>query len=223
MKKDTAKKTAEAVADQVKTVVDKAQEETGKLMDSLVKESEKLREQTLKLAGDAAGEVKGRVDEVRSMVESAKTKAGDTLDNLEQLFEERVGRALKRLGVPTRDDVQGIAQRLDEINDRIKTLTSAPPVAALPAPVVESAPAPALATLEKDDLKLISGIGPALEGKLNTAGISSYRQLATLSAAEIDRVESEVIHFSGRISRDEWVNQARALYAKKYGAPVGGK
>ena len=76
MKKDTAKKTAEAVADQVKTVVDKAQEETGKLMDSLVKESEKLREQTLKLAGDAAGEVKGRVDEVRSMVESAKTKAG---------------------------------------------------------------------------------------------------------------------------------------------------
>ena len=39
MKKDTAKKTAEAVADQVKTVVDKAQEETGKLMDSLVKES----------------------------------------------------------------------------------------------------------------------------------------------------------------------------------------
>lgn len=231
MKKETAKKTAEAVADQVKTMVDKAQEETGKLVDSLVKEGEKLREQTLKLAGDAAGEVKERVDEVRGMVESAKTKAGDTLDNLEQLFEERVGRALKRLGVPTRDDVQGIARRLDEINDRIKALTSAPPVAALPAPVVESAPAPTPtvksvpkpATPEKDDLKLISGIGPALEGKLNAAGISSYRQLATLSAAETERVESEVIHFSGRISRDEWVSQARALYAKKYGAPVGGK
>lgn len=227
MKSDTAKKTAEAVAEQVKTVVDKAQEETGKLMDSLVKEGEKLREQTLKLAGDAAGEVKERVDEVRGMVESAKTKAGDTLDNLEQLFEERVGRALKRLGVPTRDDVQGIARRLDEINDRIKALAGATPVAALPAPVVESAPAPAVAsapepaTPEKDDLKLISGIGPALEGKLNAAGISSYRQLATLSAAEIERVESEVIHFSGRISRDEWISQARTLYAKKYGAPVG--
>ena len=229
MKKETAKKTAEAVAEQVRTVVDKAQEETGKLMDSLVKEGEKLREQTLKLAGDAAGEVKERVDEVRGMVESATTKASDTLDNLEQLFEERVGRALKRLGVPNRDDVQGIARRLDEINDRIKALTSTPPVAALPAPVVASAPAPAVksapkpATSEKDDLKLISGIGPALEGKLNAAGISSYRQLATLSAADIERVESEVIHFSGRIGRDEWVSQARALYAKKYGAPVGGK
>jgi poly(hydroxyalkanoate) granule-associated protein len=229
MKRDTAKKTVEAVATQVKTVVDKAQEETGKLMDSLVKEGEKLREQTLKLAGDAAGEVKERVDEVRDMVENVKTKAGDTLDNLEQLFEERVGRALKRLGVPTRDDVQVIARRLDEINDRIKALTSAPPVAALPAPVVAAAPVPAVksvptrATPEKDDLKLISGIGPALEGKLNAAGISSYRQLATLSAAEIERVESEVIHFSGRISRDEWVNQARDLYAHKYGAPVSGK
>ncbi len=224
MKKETAKKTAETVAEQVKTVVDKAQEETGKLVDSLVKEGEKLREQTMKLAGDAAGEVKERVDEVRGMVESAKNKAGDTLDNLEQLFEERVARALKRLGVPTRDDVQGIARRLDEINDRIKALTSVPPVAALPAPVVaKAAPASASTAPEKDDLKLISGIGPALEGKLNAAGISSYRQLATLSAAEIERVESEVIRFSGRISRDEWVNQARDLYARKYGAPVSGK
>ncbi|MBZ4195076.1 MAG: phasin family protein [Candidatus Contendobacter sp.] len=207
MKSDTVKKTAGAVAAQVKTVVDKAQEETGKLMDSLVKEGEK------------------RVDEARSIVESAKTKAGDTLDNLEQLFEERVARALKQLGVPTRDDVQGIARRLDEINDRIKALTSAPPPpVADPAPVVAADPAPASVpiTPEKDDLKLINGIGPALEGKLYAAGICSYRQLITLSAAEIERVESEVIHFSGRIGRDDWIHQARELYAKKYGVPVGG-
>ena len=210
MSNNTKKKTAQAVTDQVKTVVGKAQEETGKLVDSLVKEGEKLRDQTLKLAGDAAGEVKERVDEVRDMVESAKTKAGDTLDNLEQLFEERVARALQRLGVPTHNDLQDIARRLDEINDRIKALANEP-AAALPAPEPE-----------KDDLKLISGIGPALEGKLNAAGISGYRQLATLSAADIERIESEVIHFSGRISRDDWISQARELYAKKYGAPAGG-
>ena len=210
MSNNTKKKTAQAVTDQVKTVVGKAQEETGKLVDSLVKEGEKLREQTLKLAEDAAGEVKERVEEARSLVESAKTKAGDTLDNLEQLFEERVARALQRLGVPTHNDLQDIARRLDEINDRIKALANEP-AAALPAPEPE-----------KDDLKLISGIGPALEGKLNAAGISGYRQLATLSAADIERIESEVIHFSGRISRDEWISQARELYAKKYGAPAGG-
>lgn len=210
MSNNTRKKTVQAVTDQVKTVVGKAQEETGKLVDSLVKEGEKLREQTLKLAEDAAGEVKERVEEARSLVESAKTKAGDTLDNLEQLFEERVARALKRLGVPTHNDLQDIARRLDEINDRIKALANEP-AAVLPAPEPE-----------KDDLKLISGIGPALEGKLNAAGISGYRQLATLSAVDIERIESEVIHFSGRISRDDWISQARELYAKKYGAPAGG-
>lgn len=210
MSNNTRKKTVQAVTDQVKTVVGKAQEETGKLVDSLVKEGEKLRDQTLKLAGDAAEEVKERVEDVRDMVESAKTKAGDTLDNLEQLFEERVARALQRLGVPTHSDLQDIARRLDEINDRIKALANEP-AAALPAPEPE-----------KDDLKLISGIGPALEGKLNAAGISGYRQLATLSAADIERIESEVIHFSGRISRDDWISQARELYAKKYGAPAGG-
>ncbi len=210
MSNTTRKKTVQAVTDQVKTVVGKAQEETGKLVDSLVKEGEKLRDQTLKLAEDAAGEVKERVEEARSLVESAKTKAGDTLDNLEQLFEERVARALQRLGVPTHNDLQDIARRLDEINDRIKSLANEP-ATALPAPEPE-----------KDDLKLISGIGPALEGKLNAAGISGYRQLATLSAADIEHIESEVIHFSGRISRDDWISQARELYAKKYGAPTGG-
>lgn len=210
MSNTTRKKTVQAVTDQVKTVVGKAQEETGKLVDSLVREGEKLCDQTLKLAEDAAGEVKERVEEARSLVESAKTKAGDTLDNLEQLFEERVARALQRLGVPTHNDLQDIARRLDEINDRIKSLANEP-ATALPAPEPE-----------KDDLKLISGIGPALEGKLNAAGISGYRQLATLSAADIEHIESEVIHFSGRISRDDWISQARELYAKKYGAPAGG-
>ena len=210
MSNTTRKKTVQAVTDQVKTVVGKAQEETGKLVDSLVKEGEKLRDQTLKLAEDAAGEVKERVEEARSLVESAKTKAGDTLDNLEQLFEERVARALQRLGVPTHNDLQDIARRLDEINDRIKSLANEPATAL---PALES---------EKDDLKLISGIGPALEGKLNAAGISGYRQLATLSAADVEHIESEVIHFSGRISRDDWISQARELYAKKYGAPAGG-
>ncbi|MDZ7622147.1 MAG: phasin family protein [Candidatus Competibacteraceae bacterium] len=86
------------------------------------KEGEKLRDQTLKLAESTADEARERVDEVRGMVDGLKSRAADTLDNLEQLFEERVARALKRMGVPTRDDVRGIARRLEEINDRIKAL-----------------------------------------------------------------------------------------------------
>ena len=206
MSHDTEKQAPESVADQIRSVVDKAQEKAGEVMDSLVKEGEKLRDQTRKLAEEKVGEMKERVEEVREMVEGAKTKAVDTLDNLEQLFEERVARALKRLGVPTRDDLQGIAKRLEEMNTLIQGLAQEGEVAE------EAAPA-----AEKDDLKLISGIGPVLEGKLNGAGITTYQQIAALTDAEIERLESEVINFSGRIHRDDWIGQAKTLYLKKYG------
>ena len=206
MSEENGKSVPEIMADQVKGVVDRAQEETGKLMESLVKESEKLRDQTLKRAEETVHEVKGRMDEMRGMVTGVRNKATDALDNLEQIFEDRVSRALKRLGVPTRDDLRGIAHRLEEINDRIKALAHDRQVATLAAP-----------TLEKDDLQLISGVGPVLEGKLNAAGIHHYRQIAMLSDADIDHLESAVIHFSGRIRRDDWIAQARELHTRKYG------
>ena len=206
MSHDTEKQAPESVADQIRAVVDKAQEKAGEVVDSLVKEGEKLRDQTRKLAEEKVGEVKERVEEVREMVEGAKTKAVDTLDNLEQLFEERVARALKRLGVPTRDDLQSIAKRLEAMNDLIQGLAQEGEGAE------EAAPG-----AEKDDLKLISGIGPVLEGKLNGAGITTYQQIAALTDAEIERLESEVINFSGRIHRDDWIGQAKTLYLKKYG------
>jgi poly(hydroxyalkanoate) granule-associated protein len=206
MNDDTEPKVPESMADQVKAVVGKAQEETGRLMDSLVKEGGKIRDQTLKLAEEKVGEVKERVDEVRGMVEDVRTRAADTLENLEQLFEERVSRALKRLGVPTRDDLHGIAKRLEELNGLIKTLANEQQAAASTVPPAE-----------QDDLKLINGIGPVLEGKLNADGIRSYRRLATLTDADIDRLESEVIHFSGRVRREDWIGQAKALHHKKYG------
>ncbi len=209
MSHDTEKQAPESVADQIRAVVDKAQEKAGEVVDSLVKEGEKLRDQTRKLAEEKVGEVKERVEEVREMVEGAKTKAVDTLDNLEQLFEERVARALKRLGVPTRDDLQNIAKRLEAMNDLIQGLAQEGEGAE------EAAPG-----AEKDDLKLISGIGPVLEGKLNGAGITSYQQIAALSDDEIERLESDVINFSGRIQRDDWIGQAKTLYLKKYGKTI---
>ncbi|MDZ7622148.1 MAG: hypothetical protein U5O69_07100 [Candidatus Competibacteraceae bacterium] len=51
-----------------------------------------------------------------------------------------------------------------------------------------------------------------LEEKLNAAGIDRYRQIAVLTDADIDHLESEVIHLSGRIRRDDWIGQARALH-----------
>ncbi len=204
MKHGIESKIPPAVAEPLKEAVDRVRGEVGGRVSSLVEEGEKLRDQTLKLAENTADEARERVEEIRGMVEGLKSKAVDALDNLEQLFEERVARALKRMGVPTRDDVQGIAQRLEEINDRIKAL------AAVPTPPVAV----------RDDLKKINGIGPVLEEKLNAAGIDRYRQIAALSEADIDRLESEIVHLSGRIRRDDWVGQAKALHREKDGESI---
>ncbi len=71
------------------------------------------------------------------------------------------------------------------------------------------------AELPPDDLKLVSGIGPALEKKLNACGILTYRQLAALGDEEIERIEATIKSF-GRIRRDDWVGQAREQHLRKY-------
>ncbi len=61
-----------------------------------------------------------------------------------------------------------------------------------------------------DDLKLISGVGPKLEGVLNGLGIYKFKQVAAWSKDEIDWVD-EHLKFKGRIERDEWIKQADTL------------
>lgn len=61
-----------------------------------------------------------------------------------------------------------------------------------------------------DDLKVISGIGPKLEKVLNGLGIWTYAQISGLSDTDVARLD-EKLGFSGRIGRDGWVEQAKAL------------
>ncbi|MBE2294988.1 MAG: hypothetical protein IAF00_08545 [Phycisphaerales bacterium] len=84
-----------------------------------------------------------------------------------------------------------------------------------PAPATVEAPVMVPTDLSPDDFKCIKGIGPALEKKLNACGVQSYRQLATLSDAEIERIEA-VIKSAGRIRRDDWIAQAKEYHFQKY-------
>jgi NADH-quinone oxidoreductase subunit E len=61
-----------------------------------------------------------------------------------------------------------------------------------------------------DDLKLISGVGPVLEGRLNALGITKWSQVATLSGEDIAKVEGS-LNFRGRVARDNWLAQAQVL------------
>ena len=61
-----------------------------------------------------------------------------------------------------------------------------------------------------DDLKLISGVGPVLEGRLNALGITKWSQVAAFTADDITKVEDS-LSFKGRVARDNWLAQAAAL------------
>lgn len=67
---------------------------------------------------------------------------------------------------------------------------------------------------KKDDLKKISGVGPALEKKLNDLGIATFEQVANLTAEEIEKVD-DALNFKGRVERDDWVGQAKTLAESK--------
>lgn len=73
---------------------------------------------------------------------------------------------------------------------------------------------PAAKAEVKDDLKLIGGVGPALEKKLQGLGITSLKQIAELTPEDIERVDGE-LSFKGRIEREDWVGQAKDLLAGK--------
>jgi predicted flap endonuclease-1-like 5' DNA nuclease/predicted nucleic acid-binding Zn-ribbon protein len=63
----------------------------------------------------------------------------------------------------------------------------------------------------RDDLKMIKGVGPAIEKTLNEMGIFRFRQIADMSEYDIDRVARRLKGFHSRIYREDWIGQARAL------------
>ncbi|WP_080056785.1 hypothetical protein [Spirosoma aerolatum] len=70
---------------------------------------------------------------------------------------------------------------------------------------------------EADDLKDIVGVGPFLERKLHSLGIYTFRQVANFTKEDIDKVNEIIEFFPGRIERDNWVDQSKEFFKKKYG------
>ncbi|SDZ04085.1 Predicted 5' DNA nuclease, flap endonuclease-1-like, helix-3-turn-helix (H3TH) domain [Jannaschia faecimaris] len=64
-----------------------------------------------------------------------------------------------------------------------------------------------------DDLKRIKGIGPKLEKLCNSMGVYHFEQIAGWSAGEVAWMDDNIEGFRGRVTRDDWVAQAKALAA----------
>jgi poly(hydroxyalkanoate) granule-associated protein len=103
----------------------KAQEEGGKVFDALVKEGETIQARTRKMTDEKIAVVAG--------------KAAGTWDRLEQVFEDRVARALGSLGVPSKKDIDKLSKRVIELTAVVQELTEGKvPAKAAAKPVVKA-------------------------------------------------------------------------------------
>src|SRR5437870_5049825 len=90
----------------------KAQEEGGKVFDTLVKEGLSIQRKTQAVAEEKITEATSRM---ASMATDISSKASGQWDKLETIFEERVAKAMKKLGVPAARDIEGLMARVDEL------------------------------------------------------------------------------------------------------------
>ncbi len=101
----------------------KAQEEGTKVFEVLVKEGRDIQKRTRAMTEEKLGEVTGKVSKVAG---DLSKQATDSWDRLEQVFEERVARALNRLGVPTNADIQELIAQVEALNASVQALGGKP-------------------------------------------------------------------------------------------------
>ena len=117
----------------------KAQEEGGKAFESLVKEGLSIQRKTQAVAEERISEATHRMS---GMATEISSKAAGQWDKLENIFEDRVAKALNKLGVPSARDIDALIERIDALNALVQK-QGIKAVAAPKAPARKAAPAKA--------------------------------------------------------------------------------
>lgn len=93
----------------------KAEEDTGRFFERLVQEGEQLENKT-------RGVVEKQIKSVEHRVGDVRERATGTWDKLEQLFDERVSGALRRLGIHRREDIEAMERRIEGLEQEVARL-----------------------------------------------------------------------------------------------------
>jgi len=120
----------------------RAQAEGSKAFESLVKEGVAIQRKTQAAAEEKISEATNKMS---TMATDISSKASGQWDKLENIFEERVAKALNKLGVPSAKDVNALIARIDELNKAVQKLSTKAPVpkaVAKPAAKASKAAAP---------------------------------------------------------------------------------
>ena len=99
----------------------KAQQEGGKVFEALVKEGVSLQRKSQAEAEERLNEAAERIT---TLANSFSNRATGPWDKLETIFEERVGKALKRLGMPTADSIEELTRRVEQLTQQVQALSS---------------------------------------------------------------------------------------------------
>jgi poly(hydroxyalkanoate) granule-associated protein len=101
----------------------RTQEEGGKFFETLVQEGQEVDSRMKKTAEETADQVKESVEAVKDRAGQLRNKATGAWNKLEEVFQTRVARALRRLGVPTKDDIQHLFAQVEVLTRNIQELT----------------------------------------------------------------------------------------------------
>jgi len=136
----------------------KAQAEGTKAFEALVKEGVNLQRKTQSAAEEKISEATSKMS---TMATDISSKASGQWDKLESIFEDRVAKALNKLGVPSAKDVNALIARIDELNKSVQRLSAksaAPKVASKAA--AKAAPKKAVKTASKSIVKAAPKTAP---------------------------------------------------------------
>ena len=109
----------------------RAQAEGSKAFESLVKEGVSMQRKT---QSAAEGKISEATSKMSTIATDIGSKASGQWDKLENIFEERVAKALNKLGVPSAKDINALIARIDELNKTVQKLSAKAPAAAKTAP-----------------------------------------------------------------------------------------
>jgi predicted flap endonuclease-1-like 5' DNA nuclease len=113
------------------------------------------------------------------------------------------------------EQLEEVRQKIEIELSGLKTDAQERKPSTVPQPIISNIVSDKNSTESKDDLKVINGIGPGIEKKLNKHGIFTYRQISEFTNESIIALTDVVKFFPGRIQRDRWVEQAAKLYLDK--------
>jgi poly(hydroxyalkanoate) granule-associated protein len=99
----------------------KAQEEGGKVFETLVQQGQALEKKTRAMAGQTVGKA---VEAARAQATESVSKATGTIDKLDQVFQDRVHRSLNKLGVLTARDIDDLTRQVTELSESVRSLVA---------------------------------------------------------------------------------------------------